>query len=68
MEMGEENIDEGQKIDLYYHDDQVNAIREREIYIHIRKTRVKKSNTNQNEMFSNYSSKMSIAILSLNDI
>jgi hypothetical protein len=43
MEMVEENIDEGQKIDLYYHGDQVNAIRERKIYIHIRKTRVKKA-------------------------
>ncbi len=42
MEMVEENIDEVRKIDLYYHDDQVNAIREREIYIDIRKTRVKK--------------------------
>jgi len=33
MEMGEENIDEGQKIDLYYHDDRVNAIRERDWHI-----------------------------------
>ncbi len=37
MEMVEENIDEGQKIDLYYHDDQVNAIRERDLHIYIYK-------------------------------